>query len=226
MRLTINSWQWHAIVFKHRSRSHGFCYRHRFRKRDPRQPRNRRIAQKRCQIPSFTIDLRNQRIRAIWRVRSGQRIDDLAMSGLHAIQHLCQASKRLGHLQHAKRVASRCGVDDDQAESPVAGEAGNFQECGELVDPGQRQSQHSRYVFLVEPRAAKSNLFEDGPSSGEPSLERLPGIDLGRIEHAGANRDASRVRRQWMVQRVAERWCGIGGDDERRSAALRGRYGD
>ena len=188
--------------------------------------RQRGIAEEPGKFPPFAVDLRNQQIRLIWGVGSCQRLDHDTMLGLHAIEYARETTERLGHLEHPQRMSGRRHVDDDELESAVATGSSDFQQGCEFVNPGQRKLQQLRDVRPVQPRPAQGDLLERSPPDGKPSFERLARVDLYGVQRAAANGDSPGLCRQRAIERVAERWSWIGGDDERGGAARGGRYRD
>ena len=109
---------------------------------------------------AVAIDFRDQRVRLVGDIRPRQCARKHAMFRLHAIERGSHPAERLGHCQHAKGVAGRGGIDDDEVKSFVGTKAGDFEQRRDFVDAGQRQTQQLRDVLLIEPRASERNLLE------------------------------------------------------------------
>jgi hypothetical protein len=144
------------------------------------------------------------------------------MFRLHASKGAGDAAQYLGHRQHAKRVARRRGIDDDQIESCASSRAANLEQARELVDARQRQAQEARDIVLVEPGAAQRYLLEGGTAASQPALERTTGIDFDGVEHAARTVYWTRHRGKRLTQSVSKRWGRIGRDEQRADASVRG----
>jgi hypothetical protein len=192
----------------------GLLDRHRLGQRHPRQAHARGIAEQGGEIAAVLIDPLDDGVLGVRRPAAAQRLDHHAVLRLHGIEHAGDLAQRAGHVQHAQRMTGRGRVDDDEIVPAGSGEPRDLEEGGQLVDPGERQPQETRDVFLVEPRPSQRDPLERSAAGGEPPLERAACIDLDRVQRPPADGDPAPGGAERRAQRVAERWSRIGGNDQ------------
>src|SRR5262245_40698813 len=105
-------------------------------------------------------------------------------------------------------------IDDDQVVLAASRKPLNFHQADELVDAGKREIQQRVDVGRIEPGAVLENVSQRAPILPQPARKGAPGVELHRIE---LTTNAARRRREPKPERVAERVCWIGRNDENSS---------
>jgi len=204
----------HAAVSQRLQRVARFLDRHRLGQRDPRQCGSGRVVQDGVHATGLRLDAVDQHVGRVVRPAAANRVHQDAVPALHAIEGPGDAAEQRRHGQHPQHVAGRRRVDDQAVVFAGGAEVGELQQCGNLVDPGEREAQQPRHVVAVEPRAAQGNLFEQFAAGRDPPLERGGRVDLDRFEPGNAF-DAARRRAKRLPESVAERRGGVSRDNER-----------
>jgi len=123
-------------------------------------------------------------------------------------------------------VRRRRGIHHDLLTAGFASQAIDLQPRHQLVGAGQGEVEEALDVFVVEVAAARRDLPQGVAVLAAPAVQSRAGGELGGEERAVPGGDGRRLAGKPGTQRIAERVCGIGGDDEDPPAGLgRGKRG-
>jgi hypothetical protein len=107
-------------------------------------------------------------------------------------------------------MPGRGRVDDDAIVAAAGGQARDFEEGGELVDPWEGQPQEPGDVVLIQPGASHGDPLEDPAACREPSIEGARCVDLDAVERLAAEGDSAGGCAEAEGERIAERRRRIG----------------